>query len=119
MPLLSRAQSTTLTKQLAGQQANCWPSRIREAFDVTGSPISWEEIAMKILVIDIGGTNVKMLATGHEAPRKFPSGPELTPEKMVAGVLSATADWDYDAVSIGFPGPVLCGQPMAEPVNLG
>jgi polyphosphate glucokinase len=74
---------------------------------------------MKILVIDIGGTNVKMLATGHEAPRKFPSGTELTPEKMVAGVLSATTDWDYDAVSIGFPGPVLCGQPMTEPVNLG
>jgi polyphosphate glucokinase len=76
-------------------------------------------MAMKILVIDIGGTNVKMLATGHEAPRKFPSGKQLTPEKMVAGVLSATTDWDYDAVSIGFPGPVLCGQPMTEPVNLG
>src|SRR5262245_59680626 len=84
-----------------------------------GSRHSREEIAMKILVIDIGGTNVKMLATGHEAPRKFPSGPELTPEKMVAGVLSATTDWDYEAVSIGFPGPVLCGQSMTEPVNLG
>jgi polyphosphate glucokinase len=74
---------------------------------------------MKILVVDIGGTNVKILATGHESPRKFPSGPELTPEQMVAGVLSATKDWDYEAVSIGFPGPVLCGQPMTEPVNLG
>lgn len=74
---------------------------------------------MKILVIDIGGTNVKMLASGHESPRKFPSGPELTPEQMVAGVLAATEDWGYEAVSIGFPGPVLCGQPMTEPVNLG
>jgi polyphosphate glucokinase len=74
---------------------------------------------VKILVIDIGGTNVKMLASGHESPRKFPSGPELTPDQMVAGVLSATTDWEYEAVSIGFPGPVLCGQPMAEPVNLG
>ena len=74
---------------------------------------------MNILVIDIGGTNVKMLATGHEEPRRFPSGPELTPDQMVAGVLSATKDWDYEAVSIGFPGPVLCGQPMTEPVNLG
>jgi polyphosphate glucokinase len=74
---------------------------------------------MKILVIDIGGTNVKTLATGHEVPRKFPSGPELTPEQMVAGVLAATTDWDYEAVAIGFPGPVLCGQPMTEPVNLG
>src|SRR5690348_1338512 len=77
------------------------------------------EISMKILVIDIGGTNVKMLASGHENPRKFPSGPDLTPEQMVAGVLPATKDWDYEAVSIGFPGPVLCGQPMTEPVNLG
>jgi polyphosphate glucokinase len=74
---------------------------------------------MKILVVDIGGTNVKMLASGHEDPRKFPSGTELTPEKMVVGVLAATKDWDYEAVSIGFPGPILCGQPMTEPVNLG
>jgi polyphosphate glucokinase len=82
-------------------------------------PPAWEEMTMKILVIDIGGTNVKVLATGHEAPRKIPSGPELTPEKMVTEVLSATPDWDYEAVSIGFPGPVLCGQPITEPVNLG
>jgi polyphosphate glucokinase len=74
---------------------------------------------MKILVVDIGGTNVKMLASGHETPRKFPSGLELTPEQMVVGVLAATKDWEYEAVSIGFPGPVLCGQPMTEPVNLG
>jgi polyphosphate glucokinase len=74
---------------------------------------------VNILVIDIGGTNVKVLASGHEAPRKFPSGRELTPEKMVAGVLAATTDWNYEAVSIGFPGPILCGQPMTEPVNLG
>jgi polyphosphate glucokinase len=74
---------------------------------------------MKILVVDIGGTNVKMLASGHENPRKFPSGPELTPEQMVVGVLSATKNWEFEAVSIGFPGPVLCGQPMTEPVNLG
>jgi predicted NBD/HSP70 family sugar kinase len=74
---------------------------------------------MNVLVIDIGGTNVKMLASGQEAPRKFPSGPEMTPQQMVAGVLAATKDWEYDAISIGFPGPVLCGQPMTEPVNLG
>jgi predicted NBD/HSP70 family sugar kinase len=74
---------------------------------------------MKILVIDIGGTNVKMLASGKDTPRKFPSGPTLTPELMVEGVLSATKDWDYEAISIGYPGPVLCGQPMTDPVNLG
>lgn len=74
---------------------------------------------MNILVIDIGGTNVKLLASGQDTPRKFPSGPELTPDRMVAGVKAATADWDHEAISIGFPGPVLCGQPMTEPVNLG
>ncbi len=74
---------------------------------------------MKVLVVDIGGTNVKMLASGHEKPRRFPSGRRLTPDQAVAGVLSATSDWDYAAVSIGFPGPVLCGQPIVEPVNLG
>jgi polyphosphate glucokinase len=74
---------------------------------------------MKILVIDIGGTNVKMLASGQDISRKFPSGPEMTPLEMVNGVVAATKDWEYDAISIGFPGPVLCGQPMVEPVNLG
>jgi polyphosphate glucokinase len=78
-----------------------------------------EETSVKTLVIDVGGTNVKMLASSHEALRKFPSGREMTPEQMVEGVKAATADWEYDAVSIGFPGPILCGQPMTEPVNLG
>jgi polyphosphate glucokinase len=73
---------------------------------------------MKVLVIDIGGTNVKMLASGHETPRKFPSGKEMTPLLMITGVLDATRDWEYEAISIGYPGPVLCGQPMTEPTNL-
>jgi polyphosphate glucokinase len=70
-------------------------------------------------VIDIGGTNVKMLASGKDTPRKFPSGPKLTPAQLIEGVLNATQDWDYDAVSIGFPGPILGGQPIMEPNNLG
>jgi predicted NBD/HSP70 family sugar kinase len=74
---------------------------------------------VNVLVIDIGGTNVKFLATGQDAPRKFPSGRELTPEKMVAGVRAGAADWKYDSVSVGYPGPILCGQPMTDPVNLG
>jgi polyphosphate glucokinase len=73
---------------------------------------------MKILVIDIGGTHVKILATGQNEPRKFESGPTLTPERMVAGVKQLAADWKYDAVSIGYPGPVLHGKPVAEPHNL-
>lgn len=74
---------------------------------------------MKILVIDIGGSHVKLLATGKRTPIKMSSGPDLTPETMVAGVLEATAQWSYDAVSIGYPGPVRNNQPSREPVNLG
>jgi polyphosphate glucokinase len=74
---------------------------------------------MKVLVIDIGGTHVKLLATGQEAPREFVSGPELTSEQMVAGVVQAAAGWDYEVVSVGYPGPVLHGRPLLNPVNLG
>ncbi len=74
---------------------------------------------MQILSLDIGGTNVKLLATGQTVSRKFPSGPTLTAEQMVEGVKQAAADWKYDAVSIGYPGPVLSGRPVSEPKNLG
>src|SRR5919204_6623085 len=74
---------------------------------------------MKVLVVDVGGTNIKMLATGQEEVRKFPSGPHLTAQQMVEGVLKATADWSYDAVTIGYPGPVIRGKPALEPRNLG
>jgi polyphosphate glucokinase len=73
---------------------------------------------MKILVIDIGGTHVKVLATGHKKRIEFPSGPKMTPAKMVAVVRVATADWIYDAVSIGYPGPVVHGRPIIEPRHL-
>ena len=74
---------------------------------------------MNVLVIDIGGTNVKILATGQSEPRKFPSGSGLTAQAMVEGVMDLARDWAYDAVSIGYPGPVLRDRPMAEPHNLG
>jgi polyphosphate glucokinase len=74
---------------------------------------------MKVLVVDVGGTHVKVLATGKRARREFPSGPTMTPQQMVSGVLKITNDWKYDVVSIGYPGPVLLGQPVAEPRNLG
>ena len=74
---------------------------------------------MKILVIDVGGTYVKVLASGAIEPRRFSSGATLTAKQMVEGVKKMTADWKYDAVSIGFPGPVLRGRPVAEPHNLG
>jgi polyphosphate glucokinase len=74
---------------------------------------------MKILVVDVGGTNVKLLASGQDERRKFPSGPAMTPQQMVAGVQQHSAGWDYEAVSIGYPGPVHAGRPASEPPNLG
>ena len=74
---------------------------------------------MKVLVIDVGGNNVKLLAAGQAEQRKVASGPTLTAARMVAGVKKAVAGWHYDAVSIGFPGPVVNGHPGREPVNLG
>jgi predicted NBD/HSP70 family sugar kinase len=64
---------------------------------------------MRILVIDVGGTHVKVLATGHKKLVEFPSGPKMTPAKMVAAVRAAMIGWKYDAVSIGYPGTVLHG----------
>jgi polyphosphate glucokinase len=73
---------------------------------------------MNILVVDVGGTNVKILATGQEKPRKFPSGSTMTAELMVAGVKELAGDWQYDVVSIGYPGFVVRGRPIVEPHNL-
>jgi polyphosphate glucokinase len=77
-----------------------------------------EGYTMNVLVVDVGGTHVKILASGHEEHREFPSGPALTAEQMVRGVKELAGDWKYDAVSIGYPGPVLHGRPVAEPHNL-
>jgi len=72
-----------------------------------------------ILVIDVGGTHVKVLDQRHKEPIKIDSGPDMTSRAMVAAVKKAVAGWDFSAVSIGYPGPVLHGRPMAEPHNLG
>jgi polyphosphate glucokinase len=74
---------------------------------------------VNVLAIDIGGTNVKILASGQKAPRKFPSGPDLTPRQMVAGVKRLARGWKFEAVSIGYPGMVIHNSPVAEPRNLG
>jgi polyphosphate glucokinase len=66
----------------------------------------------KVLVIDVGGTNVKMLASGQKEPRKSPSGPEMTAQKMVQIVKQSTKDWDYDRISLGYPGPIINGRPL-------
>jgi len=74
---------------------------------------------MRVLVADVGGTHVKVLVTGHETAREFSSGPTLTAEQMVTGVKTAAAEWLFDVVSVGYPGPVLNGRPVTEPRHLG
>lgn len=73
----------------------------------------------RILVIDVGGTHVKVLASGQRTSRKMLSGPTMTPAKMVQDVKSMTKAWRYDVVSMGYPGPVVLGRPLHEPCNLG
>jgi polyphosphate glucokinase len=79
---------------------------------------AWRD-GMKILVVDVGGTHVKLKLQGNDEVRKIPSGPELTPQLMLEGVRGATADWDFDRATIGYPGVVVHGKILQEPVNLG
>jgi polyphosphate glucokinase len=74
---------------------------------------------MNVLVVDVGGTHIKVLATGQKEHRRFESGPAMTAKAMVSGVRKITKDWSYDVVSIGYPGPLIHGRPIAEPHNLG
>ncbi|HEY6292265.1 MAG TPA: ROK family protein [Terriglobia bacterium] len=73
---------------------------------------------MNVLAVDVGGTHVKILATGQKTRREFTSGPTLTAKQMVSGVKKLAGDWRYDVVSMGYPGPVLRNRPVAEPHNL-
>lgn len=73
----------------------------------------------RVLVLDVGGTHVKALVTGAREPRKFASGPEMTPGRMVKHVKRLVADWDFDVVTVGYPGLVVHGRIAAEPRNLG
>ena len=72
----------------------------------------------KILVVDVGGTHIKILATGQKTPLKLDSGPKMTARKMCAWIRGAARDWPHDVVSIGYPGPVVHGRPVREPYNL-
>jgi polyphosphate glucokinase len=73
---------------------------------------------MDVLAVDIGGTHVKILATGQNERQEFESGPKLTPRSMVATVKELAKDWKYELVSIGYPGRVRFNRPIAEPRNL-
>jgi polyphosphate glucokinase len=74
---------------------------------------------MKVLVIDVGGTHVKILVKGAKEKREVDSGPTMTARQMVSSVKQLAKDWEYDVVSIGYPGPVLHDRPVTEPHNLG
>ena len=74
---------------------------------------------MRVLVIDIGGTHVKVYSTGRREPLKIDSGPAMTPKELVNAVKARTSGWKYDVISIGYPGPVVHGKPLSEPANLG
>jgi polyphosphate glucokinase len=73
---------------------------------------------MKVLVIDIGGTHVKIMATGHDKERKAESGPQMSAQAMVDAVLELAGKWKFEKVSMGYPGPVVHGKPMLEPKHL-
>jgi polyphosphate glucokinase len=74
---------------------------------------------MRILVVDVGGTHVKLSVTGRKTTVKIPSGPTMTARKMIRLVRKAVAGWNYSVVSIGYPGPVVNGKPISEPRNIG
>jgi len=73
---------------------------------------------MKVLSIDVGGTHVKILASGEKIPQKFISGTKMTAKQMVSQVKKLAAQWEYNVVSIGYPGPVLHGHILHDPYNL-
>lgn len=78
----------------------------------------FQSLGRKILTVDVGGTHVKFRVNSGDEVRKFASGSELTPSQMCTQLLAMTADWVYDVVSLGYPGPVLHGKPLIEPHNL-
>ena len=77
------------------------------------------ERSPNVLVVDVGGTHVKILATRQKQSREFRSGPTLTPRQMVSRVEKLAKDWKYDAISIGYSGVVMGNRPVADPYNLG
>ena len=83
-----------------------------------GEPKANNAGKQRVLAVDVGGTNVKLLATGQKDVRKIPSGPQMNAQEMAKQVKEAVKDWPYDVISIGYPGPVVQGRPLNEPHNL-
>jgi polyphosphate glucokinase len=111
MKISARAKIANMT---ANQTANKVGSAAR-----TADAQAKLQPKLNILVVDVGGTHIKVLCTGQRQPCKIPSGPHMTARQMVRDVRQAAKDWRYDAVSIGYPGPVIHGHPLREPHNLG
>jgi polyphosphate glucokinase len=106
-------------RELTAVDARSLRTNAREAVPRDRAAVAKRSRVKNVLVVDVGGRSVKILASGHRVHRSFPSGPKMTVKEMVSGVKQLAADWAYDAVSIGYPGPVFCCRPIAEPHNLG
>jgi predicted NBD/HSP70 family sugar kinase len=103
-----------MEEEISSEPAVSAPERIKRAKKSRAGKKS-----RKILVVDVGGTHVKILATGQKERREAVSGPKLTAAQMVRRVKNLVKDWKYDAVTIGYPGPVVHGKPLRDPHNLG
>ena len=75
-------------------------------------------MAHRVLVVDVGGTHLKISASGQQTPRKIASGPKMTAQRMANWAKMAAKDWPHDVAAIGYPGPVVHGRPLREPYNL-
>lgn len=73
----------------------------------------------RVLAVDVGGSHVKLLVEGEQTPRRFDSGPQLTPQQLVDGTIAAADGWTWDVASIGVPTPVRGSKAVLEPANLG
>src|SRR5258708_27345567 len=110
----------TLPRPLPNPPPQAGEGRVGERGRVgRGAAVAKKFVVKRVLVVDVGGNSVKILASAHKVHRSFPSRPKMTPRDMLSGVKKLTADWAYDVVSIGYPGPVLHGRAVAEPYNLG
>jgi polyphosphate glucokinase len=111
---VSESKSSVL-KQAAAPRRDRIPSRETSAIRQDAVSV---KLLRNVLAVDIGGTSVKILVTGQTERRSFPSGPTLTPKRMVSDIKRMTEDWTYEAVSIGYPGSVRRDRPIADPKNL-
>jgi polyphosphate glucokinase len=77
-----------------------------------------ESPVVRVLVIDVGGTHIKVAGSWDRVTQRIPSGPTMTAANMVRDVLELTKGWDFEAISLGYPGPVKDNRPFREPINI-